>query len=148
MLHPTDSDDEDVTISKQTGIKSKPPSCSGSESVPSTSCNPILTTNFSTDWAYNFVIPLTKFPQKERTLNEKGCRPSPSRRREIVRIICSDISQISAKPGKKALAILIAQNIVKAYPTSFEDVIEGTRIGSGYDSLLKQLQLRIDNVNR
>ena len=138
MLHPTDSDDKDVTISKQTGIKSKPPSCSGSESVPSTSCYPILTTNFSTDWAYNFVIPLTKFPQKERTLIEKGCRPSLSGRREIVRIICSDVSQISAKPGKKALAI-IAQNFVKAYPTSFEDVIEGTRIGSGCDSLLKQL---------
>lgn len=65
----------------------------------------------------------------------------------MVRILVDDICRISQKPGKKALS-RIAHKIVKKYPKSFLDEIEGTLVGSGYDSLLKQLQLRFDNINR
>lgn len=50
-------------------------------------------------------------------------------------------------PGKKHLSE-IARKIVSAYPQSFRDVIEDQVVGSGYDSITKQLQSRIDNLNR
>lgn len=81
------------------------------------------------------------------TCLQKKLRPKPSARREMVRILVDEISKISQKPGKRSLAT-IAQKIVKTYPQSFLDEIEGTRVGTGYDSLLKQLQSRFDNINR
>ena len=38
--------------------------------------------------------------------------------------------------------------MVLEYPKSFKDIIEGEVVGSGYDSLTKQLQCRVDNYNR
>lgn len=78
---------------------------------------------------------------------QKRLRPKPSARREMVRILVDEISKISQKPGKRSLAT-IAQKVVRTYPQSFLDEIEGTRVGTGYDSLLKQLQSRFDNINR
>ncbi len=36
--------------------------------------------------------------------------------------------------------------MVAKYPKSLQDVIEGDVVGSGYHSLVKQLQTRIENV--
>lgn len=99
------------------------------------------------DWAYDFVLPLSKFSPKEKTAIERGHRSSPAGRREIVRVVCSEIYRHCEKPGKKALSV-VARNTVNDYPNSFEDTIEGTKIGTGYDALLKQLVLRFDNLNR
>ena len=38
--------------------------------------------------------------------------------------------------------------MVAKYPKSLQDIIEGDVIGSGYHSLVKQLQNRIENVKR
>ena len=99
-------------------------------------------------WVDEFEIPWSKFPKKKlMTCLQNELRPNPSARREMVRILVDEISKISQKPGKKALAT-IAQKIVKKYPKSFRDEIEGSLVGTGYDSLLKQLQIRFDNINR
>ena len=74
------------------------------------------------------MIPVTKFPAKERKALESGCRPTPCSRRQIIRILCSEISAVCQKPGKKNLSV-VAHKIVSAYPKFFEDVIEGTRVG-------------------
>lgn len=65
----------------------------------------------------------------------------------MVRILVTEISKVTKKPGKKALTT-IAQKVVKKHPKSFLDTIAGTVVGCGYDSLLKQLQCRCDNMNR
>lgn len=38
--------------------------------------------------------------------------------------------------------------MVLEYPWSFKDIIEGEVVGSGYDSLTKQIQCRVDNYKR
>jgi hypothetical protein len=74
-------------------------------------------------------------------------RPSPALRREMVRIICSDVATVCAHPGRRQLRLL-ADKIVTAYPLSFRDMLEGDVVGSGYDSLMMQLESRLDNLNR
>lgn len=99
-------------------------------------------------WAEEFNIPWEKFPKRDLlSVIEKGMRPKPSARREMVRILVTEISKVTKKPGKKALTT-IAQKVVKKHPKSFLDTIAGTVVGCGYDSLLKQLQCRCDNMNR
>lgn len=99
-------------------------------------------------WAEEFEIPWGSFPQRDMIpLLQKGMRPKQSARREMVRLLSNEISKITNRPGKKALTV-IAQKIVKTYPNSFQDEIEGSVVGTGYDSLVKQLQARFDNLNR
>lgn len=42
----------------------------------------------------------------------------------------------------------VAKKMVAKYPKSLQDIIEGDVIGSGYHSLVKRLQNRIENVKR
>ena len=65
-------------------------------------------------------------------------------RREMIRIICADIHVIQSHPGRRQLA----EAIVSEYPSSFRDMVGGDVVGSGYDSLLLQLEGRLDNINR
>ncbi|KAJ3601494.1 hypothetical protein NHX12_032462 [Muraenolepis orangiensis] len=74
-------------------------------------------------------------------------RPMGRERREVIRLVVGEILAIFPTPGKKPLSE-IAREIVSAYPQSFRDVIEDQVVGSGYDSITKQLQSRIDNLNR
>ena len=74
-------------------------------------------------------------------------RPSSSLRREMIRIVCSDISSIHSHPGRRQLRQL-AEKVVSEYPSSFRDMVGGDVVGSGYDSLLIQLEVRLDNINR
>ncbi|KAG1673608.1 hypothetical protein GQR58_015523 [Nymphon striatum] len=51
------------------------------------------------------------------------------------------------QPLKKHLEV-IARKIVEKYPQSFKDEIEGNVVGSGHDSLWKQLLSRVENCYR
>ncbi|KAK4326962.1 hypothetical protein Pmani_002565 [Petrolisthes manimaculis] len=105
-------------------------------------------TNVSPNWAEDYEVPWTKLSKRDVLAKlEKGLRPSPKARREMIRIIAADIANITLNPGKKSLTC-IAQKIVKRYPMSFKDDIEGLVVGSGFDSLLKQLICRFENINR
>lgn len=108
----------------------------------------MLQSNVSPSWAATYVIPWSKLPQRGlMDCLEKGVRPKPSLRREMIRVIASDLSNITLKPGKKTLS-LVVQKIVEKYPKSFQDEIEGSVVGTGFDSLLKQFVVRFENLVR
>ena len=74
-------------------------------------------------------------------------RPSPRLRREMIRIVVSEMMQACASPSKQA-STEVAKKMVAKYPRSLQDVIEGDVVGAGYHSLVKQFQARIENVRR
>lgn len=78
---------------------------------------------------------------------EAGKRPTKSERLEMIRLIVSEILTICPTPGKKHLSE-ITRKMAKVYPVAFTDVIEGKIVGSGYDSLTKQMISRVDNLRR
>ncbi|XP_056589715.1 uncharacterized protein LOC130409653 [Triplophysa dalaica] len=73
--------------------------------------------------------------------------PTARERREMIRIISGKIIAICKKPSKKHLD-QIARNMVLQYPKSLKDMIEDEVVGSGHDSITKQLLCRVDNYKR
>lgn len=102
---------------------------------------------YENDWHYGFVVPWEKMSASFMRKMKNGERPSCSERRQLVRIVASEILEVCKYPAKKHV-LEIARNIVITYPKSFRDEINSQVIGSGYDSLLKQLVCRIDNLKR
>lgn len=88
-------------------------------------------------WHFKFQIPWQKIPSEKKK----------SERLEIIRLIVSEILTSCPTPGKKHISE-IARKMTKAYPVAFTDVIEGEVVGSGYDSLTKQMVSRVDNLKR
>lgn len=80
-------------------------------------------------------------------LLERGNRPSPRFRREMVRIVVQEMMRKNPCPSKKS-STEVAKKMVAKYPKSLQDIIEGDVIGPGYHSLVKQLQYRIENAKR
>lgn len=78
---------------------------------------------------------------------DRGKRPSPRLRREMVRIVISEMMKKSSSIGKRGTTE-VAKKMVAKYPKSLQDVIEGDVIGPGYHSLVKQLQNRLENAKR
>ncbi len=65
----------------------------------------------------------------------------------MIRLIVIEILTVCPTPGKKHISE-IARKMAKEYPVAFTDVIEGEIVGSGYDSLTKQMISRVDNLRR
>ena len=86
-------------------------------------------------------------PSQLMTALSNNERPLPSLRREMVRILCADIHIWCHQPGRRQLRGL-AERMVGQYPASLRDMIGEDIIGNGYDSLLLQLEGRVDNLNR
>ena len=106
---------------------------------------PTASPNLNPNWAHEYAIPWAKMSRRNLlSYLERNERPPPSARREMVRLI---IDSIPGSHGKKTLAI-IAQRIVAKYRRSFLDEIDSNTIGTGYDSLMKQLITRAENVAR
>ncbi|KAF4099017.1 uncharacterized protein LOC131529002 [Onychostoma macrolepis] len=101
-------------------------------------------TRLSSDWHYNFKIPWDMLPAVLRKKLDNQEQPTA---REMIRIISGEILAICQKPLKKHLNE-IARKMVLEYPKSLKDVIEDEVVGSGHDSLTKQLQCRVDNYKR
>ncbi|XP_034149423.1 uncharacterized protein LOC109615597 [Esox lucius] len=99
------------------------------------------------DWVGTFMIPWEKFPEELMQSLERGKRPSPKMRREMVRIVVREMLQKNSCISK-INSTDVAKKMVATYPQSLQDVIEGDVIGPGYLSLVKQLQNRIENVKR
>lgn len=128
------------------------PSVSPGPSSSSRSLSPLSTSSSAShspdvDWADTFDIPWKKFPEELIQFLERGKRPSPQKRREMVRIVIREMMQKSSDISRRHCTI-VAKKIVAKYPKSLQDVIEGDIIGSGYHSLVKQLQNRIENAKR
>ncbi|RXN14525.1 Prolyl-tRNA synthetase associated domain-containing 1 [Labeo rohita] len=143
--------DSNSSFSIQEGASSLPsvspgPSSSSRALSPkstssSASCSPDV------DWADTFDIPWKKFPEELIQSLERGKRPSPQKRREMVRIVVREMMQKSSDISKRHITI-VAKKIVATYPKSLQDVIEGDIIGLRFHSLVKQLQNRIENAKR
>ncbi|KAL0965498.1 hypothetical protein UPYG_G00282080 [Umbra pygmaea] len=99
------------------------------------------------DWHYNFEIPWSKMSSSIRKKLLKKERPTGAERREVIRIIGAEILEVCKRPGKKHINE-VARKMVIAYPKSFRDEIENEIVGSGYDSIVKQLSCRIENYKR
>ncbi|KAG8000940.1 hypothetical protein GBF38_018242, partial [Nibea albiflora] len=114
-------------------------------SSPSSSgcSSPIL----GSDWHFDFQVPWNMLPAVVRKKLHNQERPTARERREVIRIITAEILATCKTPAKKHLSE-IARKMVLQYPKSFKDIIEGEVVGSGYDSLTKQLQCRVDNYKR
>ncbi|KAK2843764.1 hypothetical protein Q7C36_011979 [Tachysurus vachellii] len=100
-----------------------------------------------THWDNNFEIPWGKFPEELMHSLERGKRPGTKLRRQMVRIIVTEMMEKCPHVGKKH-STDVATKMVAKYPNSLQDVIEGDIVGTGYHSLVKQLQNRIENVRR
>lgn len=116
-----------------------------SSTRPMTNSSPMPT--YDNNWHYTFEIPWMQIPSNTRKLLDKEKRPSPAERREIIRILVAEVLSVCKKPGKKHI-MEIARKLVNRYPKSFRDGIEGQVVGTGYDSLVKQMISRIDNYRR
>ncbi|KAG1925822.1 hypothetical protein F2P79_025266 [Pimephales promelas] len=125
----------------------RPPSTfeSLSRSSQSTSSNHSQSPN--PDWVDTFLVPWDKLPEELMQLLERGNRPSPRIRREMVRIVVQEMMRKNPCPSKKS-STEVAKKMVAKYPKSLQDIIEGDVIGPGYHSLVKQLQYRIENAKR
>lgn len=76
-----------------------------------------------------------------------GERLQADARRQFVREVVDQVREKTVSCAKKQWED-IAINIVRKYPSSFEDRIGNIKLGSGYESLLKQLVNRNENLNR
>lgn len=65
----------------------------------------------------------------------------------MVRIVVREMMKVTPSISKMN-ATDVAKKIVAKYPKSLQDVIEGDIIGTGYQSLVKQIQNRVENVKR
>lgn len=94
-----------------------------------------------------FNVPWDKMPTELLSAIENKERPSPSDRREMIRIICASVHRICPRPGRRHLRT-IAEGIAAKYQESFRDVVGDVVIGPGHESLLLQMEMRLDNLNR
>lgn len=77
---------------------------------------------------------------------ENSVIPSPSERRELVRVLADEIFKYSTNPSKKLVRIVARDCIIKY--TVLEDRMENVKLGTGYESLAYQIYTRTENVRR
>ena len=99
------------------------------------------------NWTQVFEPPWDSLPKEILKALQKGEKLVPKQRRTLVRIVSDKIMQITRKPGRKALE-QIAYKMTGKYPASLKDYIGETLVGSGYDSLVRSMENRIDNQTR
>lgn len=129
-------------------VQSSPSSVPSSPASPTaTLSSPVSSSPFVPNWVDSFQIPWQKLPEELMQTLEREKRPSARLRREMVRIIVSEMMKICKNPTKRNTTE-IAKRMVARYPKSLEDVIDGDVIGLGFHSLVKQLQSRVENVKR
>ncbi|XP_073688519.1 uncharacterized protein [Garra rufa] len=128
-----------------------PGSVSSSSSSTSSSCSSqrsSASSSASSSWPETFTVPWEVMPSgiKLGIANKK--RPSPADRRKLVRVLVDYMQKCEVNPSKWQCEVVV-KNFVKQYPDSFADVLaDGTKIGSGYASLLLQVKTRVEHVNR
>ncbi|GAA6101330.1 uncharacterized protein LOC113069875, partial [Tachysurus ichikawai] len=131
-----------------------PSVCSSSLSTASHSetFRPSLTStqmpSISKTWAETFQVPWDNMPPEIRTAISTGKRPKPAERRQMVRVLVDEMRKFDLSPTR-AQCLTICQRIVREYPNTFGDKFpNGSLIGGGYTSLLLQVKMRVENLNR
>lgn len=99
-------------------------------------------------WQETFEVPWEKMPQEVQSAIANAKRPAPDKRRQMIRILVDEIRKFDPNPPRNE-CLIICQNIVKEYPSSFADMTPGgVIICGGFTSLLTQVKTRIENINR
>ncbi len=78
---------------------------------------------------------------------ENGQRPSPADRRQIIRILADEMRKHDPNPTRSQ-CLSVTRQIVRKYPKTFADMMGDRQVGGGYESLLSQLKVCIEHLNR
>lgn len=92
-------------------------------------------------------IPVINMPQHFQRCLRQGQRPKKGLRLQFVRAVVDGMRVHCANPDLHACST-VAHRIYSQYPASFEDQLNGERLGSGYAFLTNQLKSRIEHVTR
>ncbi|XP_052002462.1 uncharacterized protein LOC127657637 [Xyrauchen texanus] len=116
-------------------------------SSSSTSASSPASTSVSHSWPENFKVPWNLMPAGIHCAVTNGQRPSPADRRQMIRVLADEIRKHDNNPTRSQ-CLTITRQIVRQYPKSFADMICDRQVGGGYESLLLQLKVRIEHLNR
>ncbi|CAN8020747.1 unnamed protein product [Ixodes persulcatus] len=95
----------------------------------------------------SFILQL-EFPRSAQDALAAGKTLITRDRLELVRVVVNGLMRKSSRPSRDC-ARCVAEGLVKMFPASLEDRgIDGQKMGTGYDSLLRQLENRIENLTR
>lgn len=89
-------------------------------------------------------------PLDLQTAITNGRRPTPADRWTVIRVLAEEIRKVDPNPTRSQCRI-VGLKIVRQYPKSFADFRvqdEATMVREGYGSILEQLKVRIENLNR
>ncbi|XP_073722008.1 uncharacterized protein [Misgurnus anguillicaudatus] len=101
----------------------------------------------SQSWPENFKVPWNIMPAGIQSAAKNGQRPSPADRRQMIRVLADEIRKHDLNPTRSQCAT-VTRKVVREYPKSFADMIGDRQIGGGNESLLSQLKVRIEHLNR
>lgn len=104
--------------------------------------------NTRKSWPESFQVQWNLMPSDFRSAISDGKNPSPAARWQTVRVIAHEMRKYEPNPTRSQ-CLTVCRNIVREYPHSFADQLDnGQLMGSGYSSLLIQVEHRIENLNR
>ncbi|XP_042609737.1 uncharacterized protein LOC109084889 [Cyprinus carpio] len=120
-------------------------------SPPSSSSRPtsssLASASATHSWTKNFQVPWNLMPDGIKSAVENGQRPSPSDRRQMIRILADEMRKHDTNPTRSQ-CLTVSRKIVSQYPKSFADMLGDKQVGGGYESVLSQLKVRIEYLNR
>ncbi|XP_037643652.1 uncharacterized protein LOC119498678 [Sebastes umbrosus] len=95
------------------------------------------------------ILRKTKMPPELLSTVMSGKRPSPSDRQQFVRVLVDEMRKHGANPTRPQ-CLIITRNGIREYPQSFADTMDDgkTMIGGGYESLLSQVKVGVEHLNR
>ncbi|XP_075538899.1 uncharacterized protein LOC142573195 [Dermacentor variabilis] len=99
------------------------------------------------EWAEKFCIPWEMFPPSLLQACKAQERPTKTDLNQMVRMLSSLILHKHSAPGRRNLRI-IATKVVSMYPSSFQDLLQGTVVGTGVETLMWKLENCINNKKR
>lgn len=105
-----------------------------------------VTSSVTAHWEEEFKLPVKKLNAQIISKLDRGERPLPSEIKEMIRVIVAEAMSYCSRPLTAHMRA-IAKKIVNMYP-QMKDIVIDTKIGSGYDGLLKKLVARCENIRR
>ncbi|KAH7958623.1 hypothetical protein HPB49_003384 [Dermacentor silvarum] len=99
------------------------------------------------EWAEKFCIPWEMFPSTLLQACKAQERPTKADLNQMVRMLSSLILDKHSAPDRRNLRI-IASKVVSMYPSSFQDLLQGTVVGTGVETFMWKLENCINNKKR
>ncbi|CAN7939908.1 unnamed protein product [Ixodes hexagonus] len=103
--------------------------------------------NQHNEWAEEFSIPWEMFPPSLLQACNEQQKPTKGDVNQMVRTLSSLIIDQHKSPGRRNLRIIEAK-IADKFPSSFQDTLQGTVVGSGTETLMWKLENCVNNKKR